>query len=401
MSLYTKIVGAYWKSRGLTQKAVSLDGNFISTRTVAEYLSSLGLTNFELDPSKVSLLFTMIDKRGTTFSQVKFKAFNKAGKEIEDHDLITKLKNPNRLQGWKEFAAQYAWYLSVMGIDWVNTVFPEGFKSLEDSQIININPTFLKVPNIGYKEMITNDFPEFIWYDDGKVRTKINMESLTPFWDTTQKPSNWFEGISRSKAGKLIFSNSQLRLEADNTLTGKPGGIGIMSTSKETTSSGLTIPLSKNEKDRLHEELKQYGVASGKRHVILTNASVDYQAMANPFKEWEFSDSNNRDFMQACNLFQIPKELLVSDATYENKQYAMIDYYQGDPLTAMQNLIDGLAKAYGFTEDFEASYDHIPVMQVKKREQAQYLNTYFDALKKAQDLGANEKTINDLVNNAL
>jgi len=370
---------------------------FYNVAEMYNIFDTLGLSNKGQDLEKIAMLYTIILKRAEYCSQVEFKHV-KGDKEIVDSKILKLLQTPNTYQSFKEFIYQYVFNLS-FGTAYIENIVPVGF-GIDKAQLLHLATKDLKVPEYGYKQFKNGDEIKDYVYDYGDGQETIPSDNILAFVDDTQKAKNFLQGTSKTKAGELIFTNSQLRLEADNVLTDKPGGIGVLSTSDKNT-NGVPVPLNPKEKEALHNELKKHGVSKGKRHIILTAAALNYLPLSNPIKDWDLPKNTERDYILACNLFGIPKELMIKDATFENKQYAMLDYYSGDPLSTMQSFADKLMRYFKEEGELIASYDHVPVMQKKRKERAEYLNTFLAAMKLAQELGVDPQIIKDKIESEL
>lgn len=373
--------------------------HFIDLLNTSLRASSSSLELFQSNP----LFFSAVTKRATYCSNVLFKHYRN-DQEVENSPVVARLERPNKFQSKSEFIKSHVIALSVGHISFINSIAGNGTLS-KDPEVgeLVVNP-FVKTDNKkDLRELLlSGDEVKFYYEIDSK---KIPIENNELFWvyDETPHFKNPFEAIGKGEAGIKVFDVNDLRLEADNQLTGMSGGMGVVSGGIN-TANGIEVATDPEDKKEMEERLQfKYGVGRGRSNWIVTKSAFQLQQIRQVIKDFDLTAGNDRDIRQICNVFNIPENLLKGNDTYENQEQSEIRYYQGDIQTTMQALADCLAMFYELpkNERIEASFDHIPVMQRLKVQRAEYLNTYFDALNKAANLNGDPEVITNLVNEAL
>ncbi len=365
---------------------------------INEYLSSMYLDSRPIDnPEKILLLYTCIGKRAEACTQVAFESHNAEGDLVEDDALVNLMRKPSNLQTKKEFIYQIVTDLSIFGSLKIQVVrHRRTVLAPEKVHLIALDQSKLTYPDFTYKNWVLDALPiKPVVYQEAGQSVNILPEAIILMYDDAPLKGTAYKGSSKAVAGKQLFSTSELRREADNVLTGKPGGMGILSqgASKD---MGITVPLLDDEKKDLQKQFRRYGVSKSKFHAILSPTPKLWQPIAQPLKEWAFPEMNEWDYIMAANLFKIPKELLIKDATYENKQQALLDYYSGDPLSTMQSYADAMVRYFEWPNKITASFSHLPIMQAaeKKRVETAILKTTL--AQSLKDLGHSEMADNVL-----
>lgn len=163
------------------------------------------------------------------------------------------------------------------------------------------------------------------------VRTDGHMVIDTPpgcvavmsdVFRATGKPEAWF------LADKLKFLN--IINSADLSLIENYGAMGIIS--PETDNSVAGGFLSEAEIKVLQDRYTSlYGVTSGKWSMLFAPKPLKYSQISLPISELQLSDKRLYVLKAIYAAFGIPKELspYFSDATYENRRQAELDFYSG------------------------------------------------------------------------
>lgn len=371
---------------------------FIDILNNALQYGNIDLDTFQRNP----LLFAAVSKRMTYCANAKFKLFDQNDNERETDPLLTRLQYPNFHQNQREYIKSYVAQLSLTGLTTINTYSGAFPKDPARADLIPIWGVQTDYKGDLRDLVIKGEYPKFYYKKDGE-KVELDENELILFFDETVTFTNPFDAISRGEASSKVVSNSDLRLDVDNTLTGMPGGLGMVS-SDGANPAGVPIPINPDDKKAMEDRLQfNYGVGKGKSNWIVTQSFVKIQQIKQALKDFDLKEGNERDVEQAANIFNIPIDLMRGDSTYENQKQSEIKYIQGDIQTTMDGFCAGHLRHFDGYEGWtlKATFDHLPIMQELREKKARYLNTYFDALKKAADLGANQEDITKLVNEAL
>ena len=196
---------------------------------------------------------------------------------------------------------------------------------------VNLLQVMRRVFNDGYC-VVNVERMDFEKQRSGNVnRTEEHMLIETPphcivvmsdVFRATGKPEAWF------LADKLRFLN--IINSADLSLIENYGAMGIIS--PETDNSVAGGFLSESEIKTLQDRYTSlYGVTAGKWSMLFAPKPLKYSQISLPIEALQLSDKRLYVLKSIYAAFGIPKELspYFSDATYENRQQAELDFYSG------------------------------------------------------------------------
>lgn len=108
--------------------------------------------------------------------------------------------------------------------------------------------------------------------------------------------------------------------DAINNLTNNFGAIGIL--------SGDNLPVNPAEKEEFVQNLRsRYGMQSDKNNILVTTMPLKFDVLQFPVKELELEEKVKDCYTLLCNYFQVPVDLIFGQATYQNAEQAVRNFY--------------------------------------------------------------------------
>lgn len=294
----------------------------------------------------------------------------------DTHPLLDRLNNPNPLQSKQDFLREYLFFKYAYGYVYQYPIKPEGIK--EPSAIYNLNPK-----NINYnkefstrlifeKDTVNEVKQKQFQYKEDQQALDLNIEDVIMFFDLANGLSKDFllQAPSRLKSISKNIKNINTALTAESNALEKAGRFIVSSSSK---GQAIPRPLSGDEKKSIERSFAGFGLGNKKGNVTVTTANLDATSLHVPMSQLAIPESVQANSMVIMNVFGVPRELYVLDksgATHENMEKAMLNLIQN----VVQNQADDFCNSYkAFFEiegDFEASFDHLPSMQVVEDEKS-------------------------------
>jgi hypothetical protein len=293
---------------------------------------------------------------------------------------------PNPTQSSREFQKQGTFYFGVFGNRYVYANMPIGYN--KEIDLMNIQ-TLVNLPS---QFMAAKETKKF--YDQIKIEGIVSGYALlnedpvkifSPYeilhFNEVNFSSNSAAvmGISKLEALKDPIRNTQLAFEAMTSILQNRGMQGIISPRK-TDGMNANVPLLPEEKKEVQDEFKNYGVAKGQNAFLISPIGIEYTKTVMSSEELGIYKEFSNNAIIIGNEFGVPPELIktyIEGATYENQVQSVRRLYQ-DTIIPMVSGEDEYwteklnTKKYGFK--IESRWDHIPSLQLARKEKAIALN---------------------------
>ena len=328
---------------------------------------------------------------------------------VDEHDDLVKitkgplgvltsiLKHPNPLQTWNEFAAQAKLYEQVFGEVYIFPVTSIGFKASEATTVWVI-PNWIiteKVTGKLFNQTEANKIITGYTISFNGFQTDIPQDQILMIRDVsmyvTQRSDLLLHGMSRLFALAAPVSNIIAAYEARNVLITRKGALGILS--NDGRDVGGTIPLRPKEKKDLQDDFQTYGMSREQFQVIITNASLKWQAMTFPTKELMLFEEIEDDTRQIADCYDFPMFLLgfKAGSTFSNVMEAKKSLYQDAIIPEAENWTTALTNFFQLPDGIrlKASYNHLEIFQRSRKDEAIVLT----AICKAFDIAYKAKII--------
>lgn len=342
-------------------------------------------------------LNAIINMNARAFSSGIIKVVNGKGEEQEKDPLNLILKNPNWLQGQKEFMRQSKLWHDIYGNEYLYMYFPVGFQAGKSLKALYTLP-----PNLVTPEMDNGSQPYFLYKPDSPpkivYRVKDEDESREyPLDESTiihlhdnnvnvKKLSGKTILRGESKIQSLIAPINNLRMayESRGVILKYRGALGILS--NDTKDVAGSIAVGDEERERLQQDYQNYGGLDGQFQIIISNANLKWQQMSvSPDKLGLFQECEE-DFNKILDGYNVPSELFVrvKGATYENRREAEKGYYQNNVIPSANEWASALNNAlmYDSPNKIIVDYSHLPIFQEDLKIKSDALNSMVNVLSK-------------------
>lgn len=341
-------------------------------------------------------VFNAIDTKSKIAGNAKLYFQKNDGTILDQHPLLTLLKNPNPYQTGEDFIKAIVVTMSVYGTSHPYVVKSPGVNAYDKIKLTVLDNEYLDIDikkDYIYQMLVFENIEPKILYKDskGKARDKvIEFEQLLPIFDTTIL-ENPLQSESRLKALILPISNIQTALEAKNTILSSPTGIGTW-TSDITDANGR-LQLTPQEHEEWEREMNQSNSArTGKNAVRLSRTPAKFTNTAPKFSDLQINENLRNDILMIYDAFNLPKEFLASlesGSTFENQTQAYKRYLQGAGQELIDNVVNTLNSYFNDpTGKLIAKYDHLPIMQEDESIRNSALKTKLEVLNLALASGA-------------
>lgn len=318
---------------------------------------------------------------------------NKLNGKSEELDwLYTYAKKPNDWQTWTDFIWDYyfwiqfgraclykqnnvMYFLIPSNIE-LNTVQEDLFKQITFS-------------SKGKREALNGTFK----YKEANGKTiKLELKNLYIINEMGSINGNWFKGASSFDSLYKVCVNSQLALSAK--------GSNLKFTDKflvsgQTDQNNVSqLPMANEEKFSIEKAFK------GVRQIFATKSKVDVKQMVSNLDALKLDDHYLRDLHIIGNMFGIPKDVLEAlgiGSTYENQEKSLGRHVDYNLLPKGQKLTD-LLEVILEQDYLRFSFKHLSFNQVFETEKQNARKLELDNLTIAQQLGLNEKTVQNELN---
>jgi len=356
------------------------------------------LSAFERNP----VLRAIIEIKAKAKSNLIFRIYDTKAKEYIDLDrtrrpdllnLIKILRRPNPLQSYSEWQLLSEVNYSIFGNAYDYGTLPDGFTELNYQTITSIKqlPPYL----MGYD--LTGRY-----FDQTTLEGIINKYYLSlPTGKKEIEPGQIFHrndvnikfdqdfirGSSKLIGLTMPLTNIEKAFESRNVIIRKRGALGVFS-SNLTDGTG-TFPLMDEHMVKIQEDFKKYGTLEEQYQYMFLRYPMNYTATTLNVDELKLFEEVSADAMLVCNAFGVPEILLklyLSGATFENQEASERRLYQSTVIPETKNQLEYFNNWLKTDEGnirIDATWDHIPVLQADKKNEAETkksTSTYMERL---------------------
>lgn len=263
-----------------------------------------------------SPLKSLIGKRAKCFNTGIVDVYNsgsdKRGIGVEANSIRKILQRPNILQTGKQYFSQLNHYIDLFGYCPVLRIRPTGMVD-EVTALWNLPPWLFDLEytkNWLLQNKISGIYKEYFIEWNGQ-RIKLNFEDVFFIFDDgfgTDFDSNLTIPDSRLVSLEYPISNIIAAYKTRNTLITKRGALGILSNGAKDTAG--VIPLVDEEKQRLQNDFKKYGLVGQPFQIIISDANLQWQQMGFATRELMLFEEIDDDISRLCDAYGWPLELM-------------------------------------------------------------------------------------------
>jgi hypothetical protein len=328
-----------------------------------------------------SPLKAIVNKRAQMFVngivEVRNRNSNNPQRGAKAKLLRDLFKKPNAVQSWTQFFAQMHIYIDLFGYCPVLKITPVGMPDVIRGLwclppwLFDVEFNAVNLQSITKLSDVYKDF-YFQWNNQKKA---LDRESVCIVLDNsigTDDDMNLLIPDSRVRSMEYNISNILASYKSRNTLITKKGAIGILSNYAKDASG--PVPLDKDEKKAVQDDFARYGLTGQEWQVIVTDASLEWQAMTFPTKDLMLFEEVEDNIQRLSDGMGFYFDLIakLKGSTFANLNEAKKAQYQDhiipDACARLEQLSEfllGNENAY-----LHISYDHVEVLQQSAKEKA-------------------------------
>lgn len=325
----------------------------------------------------------IINKKVRAFTNAKWKIVNEKGDPATGKlGILPKLMlRPNPAQTWNEFIAQAKVYEQTFGEVFILPVMPLFFNDKTSVKAVWVVPNWLITENVTGKIFNQTELDQiiesYVINFNGHESDPIPADQILRIRDGSSPITEMAEKILHGQSRLYPLSNPVTNIisayEARNVMITRKGALGILS--NDAKDVGGTIPLRKDDKESLQNDFKKYGLSKEQYQVIITNASLKWQAMTFPTRELMLFEEIEDDTRQIADAYDFPMHLLgfKKGTTYANVNEAKKSFYQDATIPEALNFANAFAQYFELPEQFQLvpSYEHLEIFQKSRKDQAE------------------------------
>jgi phage portal protein BeeE len=338
---------------------------------------------------QVPELQAIINYKARVFAGMRVVPTDNDGNILNKQD-VQPFAEPNPLQNFKEFAAQYYTLRAIFGNAFIHPVYgkdrtqTKAFWNLPalNAEVIPTKSTMIPF-NATEKEELISGFR--FWYKGQAIN--YEPDEIIHFNDNQVQFDSDKILLGDSKIRPLVQAceNIKTAYEARGILIAN-SALGILS--NETTDGAGTVELDPKEKEQLQEDYREkYGLQKHKWQFIITNAALRWQSMAVNTSNLRLFEEVDADFRAIANAHSFPPEILQTNSTYENKEKAISQLYNEAIIPEANEWLQGIANWMRLPFKLKADYNHVAALQIDKERASKAVNWAATGLGRAVEAG--------------
>lgn len=323
------------------------------------------------------------------FSMGKLSVWNN-GEPDPDDPVLKLLKKPNPRQTGRQLLWDYMFWLMFGN---AHLYVDSKLADKENNKLYFLNNQKMEYP----RKMIEDAdklvlsrssaaqidrFDIRYWYEDG---TKISLpySKILTFTDLSNN-TNFLKGNSRLDALYKVIANSEHALDAKNINVRFSGKFLVAG--KNDLDDITKPPMGKDEKEDIENK-----VEDGKP-VRAVRSMVDIKRYVENINRLKLDESYLADYYTIGGMYNIPRDVLEAyqSSTYENQERARLNHVSYTLQPKGDDFVNGLENYFGYNQtgkDIRISWDHLPFMEVVRKEKSDTDKTKAETLEILVGLG--------------
>lgn len=283
--------------------------------------------------------FQAIGGNGTErFQSLMFGS--KALEEIENHDILTLLKNPNKYQGEAEFIEAAMGFYKLLGETFIYKIKLEGGPNIGKIQELHVLPAHL------VEVVYSNDYSDpirgykFIMGDQTVEIPKeyvMHLKTWNPNWDLQGAQ---LRGFSPMQAGNKVLTRNSYNKTAQ-TKAYVNGGSGFLLSSGHEGPKGLNQEQIEAVNDRIREQLQG---PENYKNIIATSGMVNATKIGDSPADLQLIQADENDLKRFCMIFGVDPDIFLNGSTFNNKSEALKSLVSNVILADLIRFRDSLSK---------------------------------------------------------
>lgn len=333
----------------------------------------------------------IVDRKAMMFAGMRIMLIGPDGQVVEDKNLIQLLDQPNPLQVQNDFLKEHMIQKCAYGTQL--TVANRVSMATYPITLFNISPRYLK-PVLTGKLFDQTDLKGIIerydYYCTGMERRSFDTDDV--MMSKLQDLDNPIIGLSPINSLRYPLSNIKLAYEFRNVVMAEKGALGILSQDKPSNDSDGVIPMEEEERERIEKHYQnKYGIGIGQSRILVTEASVKWQAMTMPMKDYMLLEGTDADTREMIDQYGLNQNIFSSQAgtTFENLKNSLIMVYQDTIQPEADLYVQNLGKFIRLKPGYKlkASYEHLSILKENKLKGMSAIKEMIAALTQAIQAG--------------
>lgn len=294
------------------------------------------------------------------------------------------LDRPNPLQSTFEWLRQLKVNFEVFGNSYNYASVPVGWETrfgYEDITVINNLPSYGIAPVLTGRWLEAETKEEVIkeyQLSDFNGKKKI-LPTQTVFHCNNENikfNQHFTEGVSDLIALQKPISNIEYAYESRNVLIRKRGAIGAWTSEKKDEAMG-NVPLNESEIKDVQEAFGKYGLLENQYQQIISPQPLKWQKTAMSVKDLMLFEEIEADAIAIANAKGVPELLLkyyIKGGTFNNLDASEKRLYDSTIIPETNDFMVGLNHFLKTKEreiELIGSFDHLNILQVNKKDEAE------------------------------
>lgn len=312
----------------------------------------------------------VIDRKAMMFSGMNIIVVDQDDKPVKDEAAYKLLTTPNPLQSQNDFLKEHMIQKSAYGTQF--TVANRVSMATYPLTLFNVSPRYLKPVLTGklFDQVdIKGIIERYDYFAQGMERRSFDTDNV--MMSKLPDLDNPIIGLSPVNVLRFPLTNIKLGYEFQNVVMAEKGALGILSQDKPTNDGDGIIPMDEEERIRIEKHYQnKYGIGIGQSRVLVTEASVKWQAMTMPMKDYMLLEQTDAYTREIIDQYGMNQHLFSSLAgtTYENVKNSMIMVYSDTIQPEADLYVENLGKFIRLKPGFrlKASYTHLSILKENK-----------------------------------
>lgn len=263
----------------------------------------------------------------------------KALEEIQDHELLTLLQNPNKYQGQAEFLEAAFGFYKLLGETFIYKIAPENGPNKGKAMELHVLPAHLvevvysgdwNDPVRGYKFCLGDMTVEI------PAEHVMHLKTWNPNWDLQ---GTQLRGFSPMQSGGKVLTRNNYNKTAQTKAFVNGGAAYLL------TSSNADMPMTVEQVDQVNDRIREKVQGPDNYHnITATSALVNAVKIGESPADLKLIEADKNDLERLCMIFGVDSDLFLSGSTFNNKKDALKSLVTNVVLADLIRFRDSLSK---------------------------------------------------------
>jgi len=300
--------------------------------------------------------------------------------------ILKLMKRPNALQTGKQFKAQGNIYKQIYGYCPVLIIKPVGFEGDPSVwKLWNIPPWMLQIRDKTDLFYTTGAPFQSIWLTYMGHSVQLNPDSIFFLRENQISTGTYMMNNSTENNVSLFLPDSKLfalekpidnfiaSLDSRGSLIRNRGPQWLLTNDSNDTPEAGIFPNDPEMLSNLHKDFLQYGIRSGQRKAIITDAKLKLQTVGFDVAQLKLLEGELQDAKQICDGLNYPPYLLgLVDAKFDNQDIAERSLYTNSIIPDSDSDDEQWSYIFGLDDlglKVTTDFSHLPALQEDITEQ--------------------------------